>query len=601
MDEKIFGEAISLRERGEFEKATRLLQSYLDQTSTTLDQQERRTAEFEIERMRRIRQDYQTTREKLFNSLRERVPDLTEDEFNRLEREGNFDVQVIDGQKLYANTSRSNLFMRVPELKKRWKGRKRGQSSLNVLYDAMTKVKEAQKTSRDYILCPQDFAVTYTLKVSKDSVPEGKTVRCWLPYPRAFPFQSDVHMTSSEPAQHLLAPPQAPHRTAYLEKTAKKDAETFFSISFIYRCWARMYKIDPTAVQPYRKDGPEYQYYTAEHKPHIDLSNDYLKKLNAQIVEGETNPYLIARRIYDYIAKNFIYQFAREYSTLDNISYYCASRKAGDCGQHGMVFIALCRMNGIPARWTTGWESFEPRGGNNMHDWCEFYIEPYGWLPADPDMAAIALHSTDNELTTSQTQELVDWLFGSMDHFRLAVNSDFGAPLFPAKNDFRSETVDFQRGEAEFDNQNLYFDKWDYEMQIEPISADRALELAKTISPCLAQQPKPAPAPEEEQTTRTTAAGAQATTDTQSTSGTRASAAPSGIIITAAASGTVNTSPSASATTSPTVISTAAPEGRTSPSKSLTEISESTTSSSVSKPVTRKKAASTTEPIVIHL
>jgi len=30
----------------------------------------------------------------------------------------------------------------------------------------------------------------------------------------------------------------------------------------------------------------------------------------------------------------------------------------------------------------------------------------------------------------------------------------------------RSETVDFQRGELEWKGGNLYFDKWDYKMEV---------------------------------------------------------------------------------------------------------------------------------------
>jgi len=32
----------------------------------------------------------------------------------------------------------------------------------------------------------------------------------------------------------------------------------------------------------------------------------------------------------------------------------------------------------------------------------------------------------------------------------------------PAKQHFRSDTVDSQRGEVEWDGGNLYYDKWDY-------------------------------------------------------------------------------------------------------------------------------------------
>ena len=48
------------------------------------------------------------------------------------------------------------------------------------------------------------------------------------------------------------------------------------------------------------------------------------------------------------------------------------------------------------------------------------------------------------------------------------MNNDFGQPLIPPKRYPRSETVDFQRGEVEWDGGNLYFDQWDYDLRVEP-------------------------------------------------------------------------------------------------------------------------------------
>jgi transglutaminase-like putative cysteine protease len=495
-DEGVMSEALGLRQRGEFEKASQLMRSFLEETSTTLGDLERRAVEFEIERINRIRQDYTVTRNQLLERIQKRLPDFTEEELDGFEREGHFDVQVIDGQKLYVGASARNIFLRLPELRAREKDRK-PDGTYRKLYAHMLRVREARAQNRDSLVLPQDFAVTYTLTVKPNAAPEGETVRCWLPYVRAYPFQTDAFLLESDPPDSVLAAPEAPHRTAYLEKKAVKDAATVFSVKFIYRCWARANSIDPATVLPYDKDGPEYAYYTADRKPHLDLTNELLRKLNPEIVGGETNPFLVARRIYDWIANNTIYQYAREYSTLDNISHYTAARRAGDCGQHGMLFIALCRMNGIPARWQSGWESFEARG-NNMHDWCEFYVEPFGWLPADPDMAVNFIHYGADQLDSTQTRALVDFMFASMDHYRLATNSDFGAPLVPAKNDFRSETVDFQRGEVEAANRNLYFDKWSYDMDIQPVSPEVAADVARRFVPPPVELPpfqpaKPAP------------------------------------------------------------------------------------------------------------
>ena len=56
---------------------------------------------------------------------------------------------------------------------------------------------------------------------------------------------------------------------------------------------------------------------------------------------------------------------------------------------------------------------------------------------------------------------------GGIDAFRLIVNDDYSKPLFPAKIYPRSETVDFQRGEVEWRCGNLYFDNWNYSMEVE--------------------------------------------------------------------------------------------------------------------------------------
>ena len=49
----------------------------------------------------------------------------------------------------------------------------------------------------------------------------------------------------------------------------------------------------------------------------------------------------------------------------------------------------------------------------------------------------------------------------------MVVNSDFGCDLVPPKKYPRSETVDFQRGEVEWEGGNLYYPSWDWNMDID--------------------------------------------------------------------------------------------------------------------------------------
>ena len=146
-----------------------------------------------------------------------------------------------------------------------------------------------------------------------------------------------------------------------------------------------------------------------------------------------------------------------EYSTIPRIGEKAITTLRGDCGVHAILFITLCRISGIPARWQSGWQT-KPHA-LDMHDWAEFYVAPFGWLPADPTYGA--------ELKDDADPAIRDFYFGHQDSYRMIVNTDYGTPLIPPKHSLRSEPLDFQRGEVEIDGRNVYFGDWDYDMQIE--------------------------------------------------------------------------------------------------------------------------------------
>ena len=156
---------------------------------------------------------------------------------------------------------------------------------------------------------------------------------------------------------------------------------------------------------------------------------------------------------------------AREYSTISNISDYALKAGHADCGQQTLLLMALLRLNGIPARWQSGWVySDDAVGYDNMHDWGWLYLAPYGWVPMDVTTGQLA--SDDPALR---------WFYlGGLDAYRIAFNDDYSRDFVPAKQHFRSETVDSQRGEAEWRGGNLYFDQWDYrfEWQMLPTGND---------------------------------------------------------------------------------------------------------------------------------
>jgi hypothetical protein len=170
-------------------------------------------------------------------------------------------------------------------------------------------------------------------------------------------------------------------------------------------------------------------------------------------VGDEQNPYLKAQLLFAWVDNNTPWASAREYSSIPCIPEYAVQNHHGDCGIQTLFFITLCRISGIPARWQSGWELQPP--DDSMHDWGMIYFEPYGWVPMDVTYG----------LRKSNDPQLHWFYLSGMDSYRIIFNDDISQPFTPAKQHFRSETVDSQRGEVEWSGGNLYFDKWDWDFE----------------------------------------------------------------------------------------------------------------------------------------
>ncbi|KAA6325011.1 hypothetical protein EZS27_025727 [termite gut metagenome] len=415
----------------------------------------------EEERISRIKLDFSRTEEEVKQYIRKYIPDVTNEHIRRWEESKALECMIIDGEKRYFRNAAPNLF-RIDSIAHSIKIAKDGFSlsgseSINQKHIPEV-IKEARKMSKDTVL-PQRFRVTYTLTVNPNAVPEGEIIRCWLPYPRTDQYrQKDVRLISTGETKYTIAPESYRHSTLYMEKTAVKDQPTVFTEQFEYTSYAAFYQLTPEIIQPYDTASALYKEYTAERETHIRFS-PRIRHLADSLAGNETNPLLKARRFFTWVNDNFPWASAREYATIENIPEYVIENKHGDCGQVTLLFLALCRCSGIPTHFQSGF-MMHP-GAWNLHDWGEIYFEGIGWVPVDQSFG-IPLFA-DNE-------DKRMFFLGGIDAWRMIVNSDYSASLYPKKEYSRSETVDFQRGEVEWKKGNLYFDNWDYDMDIEYLS-----------------------------------------------------------------------------------------------------------------------------------
>ena len=412
-----------------------------------------------------MRRDFNLTADQVKAKVRKQIPDLTDAEFAQWDAHGLFEHMAIDGERVYFQNAPATLFRLSADARARSKERMEfldsglPQAGAERYFEFDRTAIEAARASGRSSVLPRRVRVTQSVSVAADAVPAAKSIRAWIPYPRAIEGQQqDIRFVSSEPAAHRIAPESALQRTVFLEQPAQAGKPTVFSVTYELTLYAQYHAIDADKVVP-AKITPELASFVAERAPHIVFTQP-LRIFSRQVVGDETNPYRIAQKIYAAVDE-IPWAGAREYSTIADLSSYTLRAGHGDCGEQTMLLMTLMRMNGIPARWQSGW-TYTDTDHEDIHDWAQIYLAPYGWVPVDVTYGRI--DSGDAALK---------WFYlGGLDNYRIAFNDDFSQEFVPPKRFFRSDTVDSQRGEVEWDGGNLYYDQWnsDFTWKILPLS-----------------------------------------------------------------------------------------------------------------------------------
>ena len=406
------------KELGDLEGAARLIAARLASGRQPL-----LAPRLEAERLRleRLPHDYPYTRARAVELVREEWPDFTQAQFDALIDAGRIDWRMIGGEMRVHGEFLESLRIYPAEAP----GLKREPED-HAARDAMLARMEAEGS----------LTARITLRASiRALVPvEGKAVQAWLPLPAACPQQSEIEILDATPGG-AAAPEDAPQRTMWW------DARGVGEFSVTYRYLHRADYVDPMALP---LDPAQPAFDLEEQPPHI-VFTPYLRALAAEVTAGLTSPAEKARAIYDYVTGQVDYRFQPAYLQLDCIADQCAKTLRGDCGVFALLFITLCRIAGIPARWQSGL-SVRPDGAG-PHDWAMFYLAPHGWLWADCSFGSSARRNGEAARRRHY--------FGSLDPWRMAANSAFQAPLAPPMTGWRQDPYDNQVGELMVDGLGL--------------------------------------------------------------------------------------------------------------------------------------------------
>jgi len=408
--------------------------------------------------------EYRQTYDEVKEGIKEYIPDVTDEQIAQWEKDRSLECIEIDGEKHYFKYAVNNLFRIDSTCKAILRAKQQadnqnkaaGKQEPSLMDKNIEEILTSAPESDNHLAAPKKMRIRFTLSVDSGVVPAGKTIRCWLPFPRAdVDRQSDVRLVETSEKDYKMSDPTCVHSTVYMEKKAEAGGKTVFYEVFEYTASGSWFDADPEKALPYDTTSENYKKYTAEREKHVVFTPE-MRELAAKLTAGETNPVAKAKKIFAYIDETCPWASSCDYSIMENIPMYVYNNHHGDCGMQTLLFITLCRISGVPARWQSG--LVVPPSGAGMHDWGEAYFEGIGWIPVDVS------RGLDNEAPT----EKLKWFnFGGMDSWRLVFNSDYGMDFSPKKTYPRSDTVDLQRGEVEWDGGNLYFDQWDWDVEVE--------------------------------------------------------------------------------------------------------------------------------------
>lgn len=441
---------------GEMEKAEMLADSIKE--TEILDKINLYKLDSIVEIARRIQIDFSLKEADVITRLNNYFPDLDSGIMRGWERNRKLEMRMIDGEKRYFKQAVNNLFRLDAEAKlSKIKMDGLGIDSLDLFcLDHTQKVIELTKKIGEPVM-PVKMKLNYTIKVKPNVVPDGKIIRCWMPFPReGHVRQTNIKLLKSDPEQSSIAPESDLQRSVYLEKIALKDQPTIFNIELEVESAAQYFDLKPDDIKSYNTSDDIYKEFTAERAPQI-IFTDQIKHLASRILKGETNPLLQTQKIFNWINDTIPWASALEYGTIPNIPEYVLRNAHGDCGMKTLLFMTLVRSQGIPAKWQSGW-MLHPREVN-LHDWCEVYFEGVGWVPVDQSFG----------LQNSADEKVRNFYRSGIDSYRLIVNDDYSQELTPKKKYMRSEPYDFQRGELEWEGGNLYFNQWNWDMEVESL------------------------------------------------------------------------------------------------------------------------------------
>ena len=223
---------------------------------------------------------------------------------------------------------------------------------------------------------PRKYSLQYSMDVGVTQANGENTLYLWLPTVLRAPEQPQPNPVSVDPAPLMETASADLFSFTNLQRGGKYRA----SMSWMLDRYAVETQVNPSDVPAYDTTSDVYRTFTAP-DPMVPSANPDIVKAAAAAVGAEKNPWLKARRIYDWL----LAQIAYNPSAKDAVA--ALKTKRGDVFVFSSLYCALLRAQGVPSRMVAGYLVGDQGQPASRHFWDEFYIDTLGWVPVDPFLA----------------------------------------------------------------------------------------------------------------------------------------------------------------------------------------------------------------------
>ncbi|MDR2630593.1 MAG: IPT/TIG domain-containing protein [Spirochaetaceae bacterium] len=309
-------------------------------------------------------------------------------------------VEVSEAEFGYDLWSEREIRVRVPD------GAISGNLEVRTLRGAARPVffevsgKPGTKTFRD----KRTYIISYSVDIQVKEAANPNALYLWVPQPVSSAAQRKIELLSRNHEPFVEN-----HRSTTLFQFNNLSPRNAMNVNLSYL--VEVYALETSLkVQAIKEggDSPAKSVYT-QPSPLIPSDDPRIKAQAAALVGRERNPYIKARRIYEWLmAEGNI-----RTEPVNGGAIEALKEKKADPYTAALLFCALARAAGVPSLPAAGVLVNRNRQALR-HYWAEFWIDDFGWIPLDPALGAGAAPDSFN-----LRPDAAAYYFGNLDNQRL--------------------------------------------------------------------------------------------------------------------------------------------------------------------------------------